>query len=69
MSVYTISGERVRRIFSTSSRTRSGASEAASGAFFSIAERVFSSIVKPSRAENLSARNMRSASSSKRSSG
>ena len=69
ISRYMVSGAPVSRIFSISSRTRSAARDAASGAFFRMAAMVCSSISKPRRAEKRSARNMRSASSSKRSSG
>ena len=63
------SGARVSKSFSVSSRTRSAASEAASGAFAAMADMVCASMSKPRRAEKRSARNMRSASSSKRCSG
>ena len=58
-----VSGRVVSRIFSTSSRTLSGASSEASSAHSSIALSVSYSMVKPSLAENLRARNIRSASS------
>ncbi len=64
-----VSGRVVSRIFSISSRTLSGESSDARGAHSSIALSVSYSIVKPSLAEKRRARNMRSASSVKRSLG
>ena len=64
-----VSGREVSRIFSISSLTLSGASSAARGAQASMAAQVSYSMVKPRRAEKRRARNIRSASSVKRSFG